>query len=165
MERTMASLSMRRAVWGSSSEIRMPGTFVPMALNAELALGSQVSTWLGPPSSQSRMHAWALPPAPWMEAARRYCSRWMPRKPREPTLRKSRRLAFIVMTPLMILREFARAKHRPDELFPCRLPIRAGGDQVLDAGRLRLLGKTREGSQVKLVDDFRVRFARLEQPQ
>ncbi len=38
----------------------MPGTFVEMGLNAEPGLGSQVSIWLGPPSSQRRMHDWAL---------------------------------------------------------------------------------------------------------
>ena len=39
----------------------MPGTLVDMGLKELLALGSHMSMWLGPPLSQSRMQAWALP--------------------------------------------------------------------------------------------------------
>ena len=61
MERTSANLSMRFAIFGSSSEIRMPGTFVEIGLKLLLDLGSHVSMWLGPPSSQKRITALALP--------------------------------------------------------------------------------------------------------
>ena len=61
MERTSANLSMRFAIFGSSSEIWMPATFVEIGLKLLLDLGSQVSMWLGPPSSQNRMTALALP--------------------------------------------------------------------------------------------------------
>src|SRR5438552_2623448 len=64
----------------------MPGTFVEMALNAEFDLGSHVSTWLGPPSSHSMMTDCAFAPETPAAAA-------MPRKPREPTRKKSRREA------------------------------------------------------------------------
>src|SRR5262245_56043680 len=73
----------------------MPATLVEIALNAELDFGSQVSTWLGPPSSHSRMAACAFPPdAPVAAAARRLCARSTPRNPSEPTRRKSRREAW-----------------------------------------------------------------------
>src|SRR5258706_13032155 len=51
----IAILSMCRAMRGSSSEIWMPGTLVEIGLKELLLLGSQVSTWLGPPFSQSKM--------------------------------------------------------------------------------------------------------------
>ena len=56
----METLSMCRARLGSSSEIRMPGTLVDMDPKLLLGLGSQVSIWAGPPSSQMRMHELAL---------------------------------------------------------------------------------------------------------
>ena len=60
-ERITESLSICWAMRGKSSEIWMPGTLVAIGLRLLFPLGSQVSIWLGPPSSQSRMHAWALP--------------------------------------------------------------------------------------------------------
>ena len=51
-----ASLCICRAVLGSSSEIRTPGTLVSIDRNGPpvsvLGLGSQVSSWLAPPASQ-----------------------------------------------------------------------------------------------------------------
>ena len=38
----------------------MPSARVGMALNRLWGLGSQVSIWEGPPSSHSRMQAWAF---------------------------------------------------------------------------------------------------------
>ena len=84
------------ATRGSSSEIRIPGTLVEMGLKELLGLGSQVSTWLGPPSSQSRMQAWAfplgaVPPASTVRRAWRNWLRWIPSRLSEPTRRKWRR--------------------------------------------------------------------------
>ena len=56
----MDNLSMWRATWGKSSEIRIPATLVEIGLKLLLGLGSQVSIWPGPPSNMSRMQAWAL---------------------------------------------------------------------------------------------------------
>ena len=98
MERTSASLSIRFASRGSNSEIWMPSTLVEMGRKELLVLGSQVSIWLGPPSSQTRMQALAFAPersAPAVLSAassRRYWVRWAPRNPSEPTRMKSRRL-------------------------------------------------------------------------
>ena len=39
----------------------MPATLVEIGLKLLLVLGSQVSMWLGPPSSQKRMTDFALP--------------------------------------------------------------------------------------------------------
>jgi len=97
MDRTMASLSIRVANCGNNSEIWMPGTLVPIALNAEFDFGSQVSIWLGPPSSHSRMQDCALPAGRWVAAALRKFGRLIPRKPSEPTFRKSRRELCIAM--------------------------------------------------------------------
>ena len=38
----------------------MPATFVEIGLKLLLVFGSQVSMWLGPPSSQNRMTAFAF---------------------------------------------------------------------------------------------------------
>ena len=97
MERTSANLSMRFAIFGSSSETWMPGTLVEIGLKLLLVLGSQVSMWLGPPSSQNRMTAFALPStgafALDAAAAERYSLSVSPRKPSDPTVRKLRRVA------------------------------------------------------------------------
>src|SRR5262245_51930090 len=63
----MAILSATFAVFGKSSQISIPRTFVRIGWNGpRTSLGasglrSNVSRWLGPPSSQSRMHDFALP--------------------------------------------------------------------------------------------------------
>ena len=86
------------ATRGNNSEIRIPGTLVEMGLKELLGLGSQVSTWLGPPSSHSRMQAWALPfvsgTLPLARAVWRAWKnwlRWIPSRLSEPTRRKWRR--------------------------------------------------------------------------
>src|SRR6185369_3273831 len=92
MDRTSASLSIFFAILGRSSETWIPATLVEIGLKLLLGLGSQVSMWLGPPSSQNRMTEVALPPAGALDvAARRYSLSVSPRNPRDPTLRKSRR--------------------------------------------------------------------------
>src|ERR1041385_4409778 len=92
MERTRANLSMRFAILGSNSEIRMPGTLVEIGLKLLLDFGSQVSMWLGPPSSPNRITDLALPggavsasAAAWSEPRRE-----SPRKPSDPALIKLR---------------------------------------------------------------------------
>src|SRR3954452_293227 len=92
MDRMTASRSIRLAACGNSSDTWIPATLVEMGLNAEAGFGSHVSSWLGPPSSHKRMHACALP-AFCAVAARRYCVRFMPRKPSDPTWRKALREA------------------------------------------------------------------------
>ena len=89
-------LSICRARRGKSSEIWIPGTRLGIALKAEFGLGSHVSIWLGPPSSQIRMQLWAFAPvdAPAAAArltASRYWLRLIPTKFRAPSRRKSRR--------------------------------------------------------------------------
>src|SRR2546427_3229510 len=93
MERTSATLSMRFAILGSSSEIRMPATLVEIGLKLLLALGSHVSMWLGPPSSQKRITALALPLAGELAsaAAASASRRDSPRKPSDPAGIKLRR--------------------------------------------------------------------------
>src|ERR1043166_2904053 len=95
MERTSANLSMRFAIFGSNSEIWMPGTLVEIGLKLLLGFGSHVSMWLGPPSSQKRITALALPfggesAAAAAESASRKES---PRKPSDPAVIKFRRVA------------------------------------------------------------------------
>src|SRR5438270_12398127 len=93
MERTSANLSMRLAIFGSSSEIWMPATLVEIGLKLLFVLGSQVSTWLGPPSSQKRITALAFPFAgePVSAAAESASRRESPRKPSDPAVMKLRR--------------------------------------------------------------------------
>ena len=61
IDRTRAMSFMTLAVWSQPSAIEMPGTAVAMALVSPPwsvpGLGSNVSSWLGPPAIQSRMHA------------------------------------------------------------------------------------------------------------
>src|SRR5579864_5914919 len=97
----------------------MPGTLVEIGLKLLLLLGSQVSTWLGPPSSQKRITALAFPStgdfasAPAASAFRSES----PRKPSEPAVTKLRRVVGCCIDPsLMILREFAGANQGPDKL-------------------------------------------------
>src|ERR1700682_4062857 len=92
MERTSAILSIFFAIFGSNSETWMPATLVEIGLKLLLGFGSQVSIWLGPPSSQNKMTEFALTPAGDLAAAaRRYSLKVRPKNPSEPTLRKSRR--------------------------------------------------------------------------
>src|SRR5258708_15161500 len=97
MERTSESLWMRLASCGSNSETWMPETFVEIGLKAELGFGSKVSTWLGPPSSQKRIHDFALPAAGAAAEARRYCGSEMPRAPNEPADTNFRRGIIVVL--------------------------------------------------------------------
>ena len=95
----MDSLSMCRDTRGSSSDTWMPASLVGMALNPLLGLGSQVSTWLGPPSSQRRMQdsAFAFPGGPALAIKSFRARYWLSLKPSrlsEPTRRKSRRPRF-----------------------------------------------------------------------
>ena len=85
---------MRFAIFGSSSEIWIPATFVEIGLKLLFVLGSHVSMWLGPPSSQKRITALALPfvgelPSAAAESASR---RESPRKPSDPAVMKLRRV-------------------------------------------------------------------------
>src|SRR5215212_6963245 len=99
MERTRANLSIRFAIFGSNSEIRMPATFVEIGLKLLLGFGSQVSMWLGPPSNQKRITALALAfgRASDCAAAERASRRESPRKPSDPALIKLRRVARLRM--------------------------------------------------------------------
>ena len=64
IERTTASLSAIEAHLGRSSEKWLPGILVGMLLKGPPVvvpgLGSQVSNWLGPPQSQSRMQCFCF---------------------------------------------------------------------------------------------------------
>src|ERR1700704_1932246 len=101
MERTSANLSMRFAIFGSSSEIWMPGTLVEIGLKLLLDLGSHVSMWLGPPSSQKRITAFALPfTGDLLAAAAESASRSeSPRKPSDPAVTKFLRLMGCCIEP------------------------------------------------------------------
>src|ERR1700675_1121044 len=90
MERTSANLSMRFAMVGSNSEIWMPATLVEMGLKLLLVLGSHVSMWLGPPSSQKRITAFALPSTGDLASAAAASAfrRERPRKPSDPDVTK-----------------------------------------------------------------------------
>src|SRR6185436_7752964 len=94
MERTSANLSMRFAIFGSSSEIWMPGTLVEIGLKLLFVFGSQVSMWLGPPSSQKRITDLALPfgRESAAAAAEKASRKESPRKPRDPAVIKLRRV-------------------------------------------------------------------------
>src|SRR5688572_23932632 len=91
-----------------------------MGLKLLFFFGSQVSMWLGPPSSQKRITALALPSL-FVDvddaAAERYSLSVRPRKPSDPTFRKSLREGVwrIIDSSLMILRKFARADQGPHE--------------------------------------------------
>ena len=78
----------------------MPGTLVEMGLKLLPALGSHMSTWLGPPSSQTRMHDLAvafastsMPASAKMLLACRYRLRLMPNRLRAPVRMNSRRFS------------------------------------------------------------------------
>src|SRR5262245_45944333 len=90
------------AVRGRCSQMRSPDTLVlivPNWLRTSLGasgLGSKVSRWLGPPSSQMRMHEVALVPPTGAEAAALACKRnrsvtVKPKVVSKPKCRKSRR--------------------------------------------------------------------------
>src|ERR1043165_296127 len=88
---------MLRAMVGMCSQRWMPEALVSCALKGPLGdcpgLGSQVSMWLGPPASQSRMtesHL-AISPAAMAELRRR-STRFMPRKLKAPAFISERRL-------------------------------------------------------------------------
>src|SRR5438445_11184405 len=72
----IAARPSRRARFGSGSEMRTPGTEVatvengPRTSGDASSLGSNVSRWLGPPSSQIRMHDVAFGTVGRAEAAR-----------------------------------------------------------------------------------------------
>src|SRR5436190_316040 len=99
MERTSANLSMRLAIFGSSSEIWIPGTLVEIGLKLLFDLGSQVSMWLGPPSSQKRITALALPLAGESAAAASASRIESPRNPSEPAVIKLRRVVGCCIDP------------------------------------------------------------------
>src|SRR5437588_12089178 len=101
MERTSANLSMRLAIFGNSSEIWIPGTLVEIGLKLLFDLGSHVSMWLGPPSSQNRITALALPLAgDSAAAAAASASRSeSPRNPSEPAVIKLRRVVGCCINP------------------------------------------------------------------
>jgi hypothetical protein len=65
---------------------------VEIGLKLLFVFGSQVSMWLGPPSSQNKITEFALPAtgafAADEDAAARYSLSVNPRKPSDPTLRK-----------------------------------------------------------------------------
>jgi hypothetical protein len=75
----------------------MPATFVEIGLKLLFVFGSQVSIWLGPPSSQKRITDLAFPTtgafAVDAASAERYSLSVSPRNPRDPTLRNLRREA------------------------------------------------------------------------
>src|SRR5436190_3040666 len=170
MERINASLSIFFATRGSNSEIWMPGTLVEIGLKLlSPGLGSQVSTWLGPPSSQSRMQDCALADfSAWLPSAARTrlwsCRNWLspiPARFKAPTRRKflleksSKAHSEHGMTfaPLMIFRELARGNQFPREVldsFAARGPLR---DQTFQLGLLLLWGETAEGRHIQIFDN------------
>src|SRR5690242_1465512 len=153
MERTRANLSMRFAILGSSSEIRMPATLVEIGLKLLLDFGSQVSMWLGPPSSQKRITALALPlgAVPVSAAAESACRKESPRKPSDPAVMKLRRLAgCCIAPPLMILREFAGADQGPDKFAQPGFAVPALSQDGLELPQFLAGGLTAERGQVEL---------------
>src|SRR5258707_1116541 len=108
-ERTKAILSAICATFGKTPPISTPGRFVftaPTTLRysdgADI-LGSKVSTWVGPPPSQSQtteVFRLGLPMAAALARARSRSGSRKPPMPRAPTLRKSRRLPPSQLVPL-----------------------------------------------------------------
>src|SRR5439155_19356626 len=95
--------------FGSSSDTWMPATLVDIGLKLLLGLGSKVSMWLGPPSSQKRITLFALAaPAGEAAAAASVSRRVRPRNPREPTVRKSRRDVGVLV--MIVLSGFRRTR-------------------------------------------------------
>src|SRR5579862_1866640 len=89
---------MLRAMVGMCSQSWMPVALVLMGLNGPFVdcpgLGSQVSMWLGPPASQSRItesHL-AMSFGPARTVARSMSIRFMPRNPNAPAFNIERRL-------------------------------------------------------------------------
>src|SRR5437879_606618 len=113
----------------------MPATLVEIGLKLLLGLGSQVSMWLGPPSSQKRITEVAFPGTGEVAAACRYSLSVRPRNPSEPTLRKSRRelgwlailSSYVHFLLSVILRKFASADQSPDEFPKSRRAITTPG--------------------------------------
>ena len=106
IDRTIASLSVRVASIGKCSLIRTPGVLVaivpklPRISAGASGLGSQVSSWLGPPHMKISMHDFARPnpSGPAVAARLRYSSGnpspAIARAPAaSPTVAKSRGLA------------------------------------------------------------------------
>src|SRR6266581_2943210 len=165
MERTSANLSMRLAIFGSSSEIRMPATLVEIGLKLLFVLGSHVSMWLGPPSSQKRITALALPFGGELAsaAAASASRRESPRKPSDPAVIKLRRVVGCCMVPpLMILREFAGTNQGPDKFAQPGFAIpalRQNGFQFL---YFIARGRTAERREVELSENLFIGRARLQ---
>src|SRR5690348_6150920 len=106
----------------------MPGTLVEIGLKLLLALGSHVSTWLGPPSSQKRITAFALPSTGDLAsvAAASTSLSETPRKPSDPAVTKLLRVIGCCIDPSsMILRKFAGANQGPDEFTQSGLAVAA----------------------------------------
>src|SRR5262249_53722586 len=110
-ERTKAILSAISATFGKTPPSSMPGTLdctAPTTLRNSAGadiLGSKVSTWVGPPPSQSQTAEVVFVGLPLEAAAARARSRSGSRKavaprPRAPTLRKSRRVVPSQLVPL-----------------------------------------------------------------
>jgi hypothetical protein len=102
IERMMDSLSMCFAMLGKISETWTPVAFVAIGLKPLLPFTSQLSRWLIPPSSQTKMTDWPLPcgAATVDELNANACAsrkdkkslRLIPIKLNAPTRRKSRRV-------------------------------------------------------------------------
>src|SRR5438445_6424472 len=136
-ERTNAILSATWAILGKTPPSSMPGTLVftaPTVLRYSAGadiLGSNVSTCVGPPPSQSQMtevFLVGLPSAAALARARNRSGRKKAPIPKAPTLRKSRR---VVPSQVILRREFHRfSMHRSFRLGPRALPRKAGVREV-----------------------------------
>src|SRR5260370_13984284 len=109
-ERTKAILSATLAISGKTPPSSMPVTLVGMAPTVErnsagaVIFGSKVSTWVGPPPSQSQTTevlrvGWPVAAAA-AARARSRSGKARPPRPSAPTLRKSRRLLPSQLVPL-----------------------------------------------------------------
>src|SRR5262245_47274509 len=125
-ERMIVYRCARRANFGSSSQISMPGTDVaagrygPRYSIGAAGFMSNVSRWLGPPQSQSRITDFAFAPstAAWPSSLSRSPSD-IPRAPRAPALISSRRVQPLqVRTLSRPISSIARLSHDRGRVLP-----------------------------------------------
>src|SRR5262245_38583433 len=136
IDRMMANLSVTFAVRGKYSQISMPVVLVLIGWNGPRTsagtsgLRSNVSRWLGPPSSHSRMHDFAFAGLSPAEArARNKSGNPRPSALRPPRRRISRRLTpsqrrvnavediRCFLCRLVVRGEFAAVQEAPEKIF------------------------------------------------
>ncbi len=164
------------AVFGRCSHRRKPGTLVAMSLNGPRTslgasgFGSKVSRWLGPPSSQMRMHDLARGPAgeAVLACKRSKSATLKPKEVSTPRCRKSRRRdmpshrravdeeSLVHQWNSMVESELARVEQGPQQILGGSHGISGLRQQRRPCTLLGRARRSRQGAQIQFGDQFGV---------